>query len=403
MTDSETPRLSGTCRALFLGPNPKIRRDLTPMLAHYAPGLSAQELVSYPSRQDLAGTLKHHQPTLCFLDVLSDQHVALPLIGDLLKLNPKLPVIAVLGTKDADLIMRCLRQGARDVLLQPFTNEQVEAAVRNLAKLQTAGRSGGTPAKIYCVMPAKGGCGASTVACSLACQWKRMGSNRVLLADLDPLAGTQSFLLKGKSNYSFMDVLNRQADIDSDLWKAMIIQRQGVDVLLAPEVMLEGVNELTDAASVIEYARHAYDIVVLDAGGVYGDWNLSQAHLCDELLLVTTNELTALQAVQRAMNYLESNRVGRWKVKLVVNRYDRHVGLSRDVIGTALQTDIYYLLPSDYDAIQKALMEGKTIPSSSDFGKGVIGLTDRLAGREEGAKKGSSMGSLFSLFSRTQS
>ena len=98
---------------------------------------------------------------------------------------------------------------------------------------------------------------------------------------------------------------------------------------------------------------------------MYGDWNLSQALMADEILLITTNELTSLQAVQRALTYLDNNGVRRWKVRLIVNRYDRHVGLSRDVIGTALHTDIYHLMPADYDAIQKALMEGKPLAQNT--------------------------------------
>ena len=86
------------------------------------------------------------------------------------------------------------------------------------------------------VMPAKGACGASTIACNLAFQWKRHGAKRVLLADLDPLTGTMSFLLKIKSIYSFVDVLMRGGELDHDLWNSMVTHVQGIDVLLAPEV-----------------------------------------------------------------------------------------------------------------------------------------------------------------------
>jgi pilus assembly protein CpaE len=252
-------------------------------------------------------------------------------------------------------------------------------------------------------MPAKGGCGASTIASNLAYQLKRVGDKRILLADLDALAGTLSFLLKIKSNYSFMDVLARSGEIDQDLWKAVVTHRQGVDVLLSPEVMTDGVSDLKDASAIVEYARGAYDLVVLDAGSVYGDWNLSQAHLSDEILLITTNELTSLQAVQRALSYLDANSVGRYKIRLIVNRYDRHVGLSRDVIGTALHMDIYHLMPTDYDAIQKSLMEGKPLAATTNFGKSVIGLVDRLAGSSEPLKRNTSLSGLLSLFSRTSS
>jgi pilus assembly protein CpaE len=312
-------------------------------------------------------------------------------------------VLALLSGNDPDLILRCLRTGALDFLLQPFTADQVEAALGKVARFQPAvDHTGKEPAKIFAIMPAKGACGATTVAFNLAFQWKRMGTKRILLADLDPLTGTLSFLLKVKSTYSFLDVLQRAHELDADLWNAMVTQVNGVDILLAPDLMAEGAQDLQDPSPILDYARHNYDVVILDAAGVYGPWNLNQARAANELLLVTTNELPALQAAQRALSYLDTNRIGRWKVRLVVNRYLRDVGLSRDVIGTALHTEVFDSLPSDYESVQKALMEGKPIPSGTPFGKSIIQLADHLGGRQQGMKKSSSsLGSLFGLFSRT--
>jgi Flp pilus assembly CpaE family ATPase len=86
-------------------------------------------------------------------------------------------------------------------------------------------------------------------------------------------------------------------------------------------------------------------VVVLDTNSVYGEWNLNQARLANELLLITTNELPALQAAQRALSYLDTHRIGRWKIRLIVNRYHRDVGLSRDVIGTALHNEVFEIFP----------------------------------------------------------
>jgi pilus assembly protein CpaE len=349
-------------------------------------------------RHQLAEVLASETPNLCLLEISEPREAGLALIPDLLRIDAKLPIVVVLSNNDPELVLRCLRQGASDFLIPPFTSEQVEGALQKIARLQPhrATKSG----KVYCVMPAKGGCGASTIASNLAYQMRR-GDKRILLADLDPLAGTLSFLLKIKSNYSFMDALARSHDIDADLWKAVVNTRQGVDVLLSPEVMTEGMSELKDASSIVEYARGTYDLVVLDTGGVYGDWNLSQAQLADEILLVTTNELTSLQAVQRSLSYLDANNIGRFKLRLIVNRYDRHTGLSKDVIGAALHIDIFHIMPSDYEAIQRSLMEGKPLGPATNFGKSVIGLVDRLAGTAEPAKKNSSLSGLRSLFSRT--
>ena len=106
---------------------------------------------------------------------------------------------------------------------------------------------------------------------------------------------------------------------------------------------------------------------------------------------MTTNELTALQAVQRALSYLDANNIPRYKLRLIVNRYDRHTGLSKDVIGTALHTDVFHILPSDYEAIQKSLMEGKPLGHTTAFGKSVAGLVDLMSGSSEPHKKSSSL------------
>ena len=400
MSQPEAAKFAGNWKALFICPKAQIIRDLAPLLSRYLSNFSGAELSAIPNRHQIAEAIAVEQPNLCFLEVGEDMDRSLAIIPDLLRADPKLPIIVVLSTNDPEQVLRCLRQGASDFLIQPFTAEQVEAALQKISRLQPSRTK--NPGKVYCIMPAKGGCGASTVASNFAYQLKR-GDKRILLADLDPLAGTMSFLLKIKSNYSFMDVLARAGDIDADLWKAMVTNRQGVDVLLAPEVMTEGMAELSDATAIVEYARNSYDLVVLDAGSVYGEWNLSLAQIADELMLVTTNELTSLQAVQRALSYLDTNNIGRYKIRLIVNRYDRHVGLSKDVIGTALHTDIYHILPTDYEAIQKALMEGKPLPANSTFGKGMTALVDRLAGGAEAPKKGGSLSGLLSLFSRTSS
>ncbi len=391
-------------RAFLIAPMSRMTQELAPLFAVHLAGVTVVEARAYPSPRDLAATLGGGAPHLVFLDVASDREQALQLLSDMTRLEPSIQIIALLAGNEPDLILRCLRAGAVDFLIQPFTSDQMEAALAKLARLQPGGESGGQePGKIFAVMPAKGACGATTIACNLAFQWKRLGAKRVLLADLDPLAGTMSFLLKIKSTFSFLDALQRAHELDSDLWGAMVTTVSGVDVLLSPELMVEGSAELTDPAPILEYARHAYDIIVVDTGGVYGEWNLNTARLANELLLVTTNELPALQAAQRALSYLDTNRIGRWKIRLLVNRYFRDVGLSREVIGTALHTEVFDILPSDYEAVQKSLMEGKPAPSNTVFGKGIMQLADRLGGRTETVKKSTSLGGLLGLFSRTKS
>jgi len=402
MANREAPG-SASKRTIVISPDARMRDELQPLLQAYLTGVPASQFRTYPSPRDLLDGMSAGPSNLIFLDVVSDRDEALQLMAEMTRLGPTVNVVALLNGNDPDFILRCLRAGAVDFLVQPFTSDQIEAALAKLAR-QTSTTEGSTrePAKVYAIMPAKGACGATTIALNLAFQWKRQGVKRILLADMDPLTGTLSFLLKIKSVYSFFDVLQRAHELDADLWRAMVTNVEGVDVLLSPEVMIEPGQELRDPSPILDYARHNYDVVVLDTGTVYGEWNLNQARHANELLLVTTNELPALQAAQRALSYLDTNRIGRWKVRLIVNRYMRDVGLSREVIGTALHTEVFDIIPSDYEAVQKALIDGKATPSSTAFGKSLSQIADRLRGGRTDGKKSSALGGLLGLFSKTK-
>jgi len=392
-------------RGVVISPNSRMVRELAPLLESHLVGSSINFVSSYPSPRDIAGTLGGTSPQLVFLDLASDPERALQLLAEMVRLGSPVQVLALLPGNDPDLMLRCLRSGAADFLLEPFTAEQLETVLAKIARMQPAAEAGSDTARIIAVMPAKGASGATTIACNLAFYWKRMGANRVLLADLDPLTGTLSFLLKIKSVFSFLDALQRAHELDADLWRAMVTTVNGVDVLLAPELITENPPELNDPSPILEYARHAYDVIILDAGNVYGDWNLNQARAAQEVLLITTNELPSLQAAQRALSYMDANRVGRWKIRLLVNRYQREVGLSREVIGTALHTEVFDAIPSDYESVQKALMEGKPVPANSAFGKSLTQVVERLGVRGGGGeteKKGSSLSGLLGLFSKTK-
>lgn len=389
-------------RGVVISPNARMVRELAPLLESHLVGSTISFVSTYPSPRDIASALGGELPQLVFLDLASDPERAIQLLNELVRLGGTVQVLALLPANDSDLMLRCLRSGAADFLIEPFTADQLETVLAKAARMQPAAETAADNTRIIAVMPAKGACGATTVACNLAFYWKRMGAKRVLLADLDPLTGTLSFLLKIKSVFSFLDALQRAHELDADLWRAMVTTVNGVDVLLAPELITDNPPELNDPSPILEYARRAYDVIILDAGNVYGDWNLNQARMAQEVLLVTTNELPSLQAAQRALSYMDANRVGRWKIRLLVNRYQREIGLSREVIGTALHAEVFDAIPSDYDSVQKALMEGKPVPANTPFGKALTQVVERLGVRRgEGEKKSGSLGGLFGLFSKT--
>ncbi len=372
-------------KTLVICPNKGMAGELAPILSHGLPLAPVHVTNDYPDRRPLADLLKRVDAKLCFLDVSSNLEMALQVAADIHTLNAAMPVVALLPGNNPDLILRCLRQGAAEFLIRPFTTDQIDAAVEKVARLIPAPSARAAWAKTVAVFPAKGACGATTIACNLAFQSKRLGSKKVLLADLDPLTGTISFLLKLKSTYSFLDVLSRQGNLDDDLWKQMVTVHQGMDVLLPPENLMDGIDHLNDAGPILNYAQRFYETTIVDCGNSYTDWNLSVAYACDELILATTNELPSLQSAQRALAWFEHHRIDQSKIRVVVNRYERMIGLSSDVIGSALQTEVFQVIPADYDAVQRSQMEGKPLPAGSVAGKSMAALAERVCGKRGNA------------------
>jgi len=395
-------------KSLIICPNQMMSAALVEALGRGVPQGAALQVPTYPPGHALTEMLITHLPTVCFLDVGSDSERALGTLVELVTANPKLPLVALLASNDPETILRCVRQGASEFLIQPFTDDQFGQMVERVNKKLLAGKGDGSQSRIYCLMPAKGACGATTVASNLAFQFKRQTAKKLLLADLDQFTGTLSFILKLKPNYSFTDALHHSHELDPAMWKSLVTQTGGLDVLMSPENSADASgSDQQDPTAIVEFMRTMYDIAVLDTGGVYGAWNLALAKICDELLLVTTNELPALQASQRALSYLDQNRIDRSKIRLVVNRYNRDVGLSKEVIETALHEEVFHVLPSDYDSVQRALIDGKPIPVGSALGKAMVEMGERLEQKDpETTRKSagsSTWGGLLSLFSRTSS
>jgi pilus assembly protein CpaE len=208
-------------------------------------------------------------------------------------------------------------------------------------------------------------------------------------------------VFKIKSNYSFLDVLRHAGALDEDIWKQMVTTSRNIDVLPAPDAVVDPTAELPAATPVLDFARYSYDVIIADAGGPEGDWNLSVARTADEVLLVTTNELPELDASQRALICLEANGIERDRMRIVVNRYAEDRGLGMECIARALGQDVFEALPVDDQELERSLMDGRPIASGTPVGKSIVRLATRLLELDKPASgKRRPAGGLLGLLSR---
>lgn len=374
-------------KPLLLCPTADTARRLRAAFAEA--GVATPALISeYPRAGAAAALAVERGCNLCLVDLAADEDQALHTIGDA---SSAIPVVAVTMRQDADIMLRALRRGARD-----FLSEISASQVRELLDRLDRGRSS-EPAqqgKLYCVVPGKPGCGASTLAVHLAAEEHAAG-RKVLLVDADPLAGAIAFLLKLKSEYHLGDVLRDWKRMDEDLWSRLVTSWRGVDVVLAPDdpaIRCPVVPEL--ATELAAFWRKRYDVTILDTPDARAAVDSGFAAGADEVLLVATNELAALHASRRGLDLLTQTATARSGMRLILNRYQPSTGLKRDDVRAALQVEPFATLSNDYELLQTALLEGRPAPAGSRFAAGVRALAGALRGAVPAAGKTSWLGRL---------
>lgn len=348
----------------------------------------AVHIPEYPRTGAMAALGAEHHANICFIDLVTNEQHALLLVAEA---AVEMTVVAMHPQHDAELILRALRRGSSDFLSE-LTVDQVAGILERLRKGRIAPQARPVGA-VYCVMPGKPGCGASTLAAQFAVEARRLGIARVLLIDGDFLTASVAFQLKLRSDFHLGDALRDLKRMDGDLWSRLTVACQGVDVLLGPEDCSTQLSMTrSEASDLLSFLRDRYDIVVFDLPGPAMAVDSGLALLAGDLILVTTNELSALHATRRAIEYLEHSGIGRERIKLVLNRYTPNTGIKREDVRTVLRLDPMAALANDYHAIQCAILEGRPLPEAVSFSRNVANLARSLCSPkddESAASKGS--------------
>lgn len=366
-------------RPLVICPNVMLRDQLRDALVH----MLGAEFTDYPEVPAAVEAARRHRCNVCLVESESQPEKALEAIREFAAFS--LPVIVVQSREDGASMLRSLRVGASDFLIAPVSAGAVEAALARLAE-RVVPPDGQNASRIWAVVPGKGSCGATTLAVNLAFRLASELRGPVLLADLDLLTGSVGFHLNLKATFTAVDALGEWAQMDDDLWNRVVTSRGKVDVLLAPEEPQRVEANPRRMQALAELWRKRYRATLLDCALPSSEVTLCAARVADQVLVMTTNEIAALHATRRTLQYLERNGIAPDRMEVVVSRYLPRVGLDQATIEKALWRPVYALLPNDFAGVQQRLLEGDLVKEQSEFGAAVSALARRMTG--EGRKPG---------------
>jgi pilus assembly protein CpaE len=256
-----------------------------------------------------------------------------------------------------ELLMRCMRAGAREFLAQPVTTSSiaeaiVRASVRRPVTLQ-AKKQGGN---LLVFAGAKGGSGVTTVATNFAVSVAQESGRSTVLIDLNLPIGDAALSLGLRPLYSTVNALMNFSRLDSNYLSTLLVKHNsGLSVLAAPDKY--GPAQITEEAldRLLYVARQEFDYVVVDAGSKLDPTikALFAPAANSKVYLVLQVGVSELRNANRLIS--EYFRTSGVKVEVVLNRYTgRTLAIDEARIAKALTMPIAWKVPGDYPAAQNA-------------------------------------------------
>ena len=250
----------------LIGPDEERRKAAANALAGCQGG-EIREFSTYPpSLDDVPKLLEQHYDVI-IIDLDSHPEYALELVESICA-NGAATVMVYSVKADSELLVRCMRAGAREFLTLPFAQSTMaEALVRASARRPAARPAKKTGGRLLVFLGAKGGDGVTTLACNFAVSLAQESGQSTLLIDLDLPLGDAALNLGVVAEYSTINALQNAARLDSAfLSKLLVKHSSGVSVLAAPGKFpqFQATNEAIDR--LLAVARQDFDNVVIDMG-----------------------------------------------------------------------------------------------------------------------------------------
>src|SRR5713226_7738556 len=307
-----------------------------------------------------------------------------------------LMVIALHNTGEPELILSALRAGAHEFLHPPLKANLQQALERRSLEQKKTREHLREKGKVLGFVSAKGGCGATTIACHTAAELGRQGM-RVLLADMDFEAGMVRFLMKTKSPYSVLDALNHLHRLDQSYWNALISNGlPGLEIISAPQALVSKQQPNQEQMqNMLTFVRGQYDFSILDLGRSLNLTAMNALDEIDETYLVTTLDVPALHQSKQIIQTLSNVGYGRERLRLVLNRMPQRLDVTPDELEKMMSLPVFATLPNDYPSLYDSYLEGSLLPPSSRLGKELSRMAVKVAGIQPDEKSGKKKFSLF--------
>jgi pilus assembly protein CpaE len=336
----------------LIGPDDLRRRSAFHALTECA-GCDIKEFSNYPASLDEVPKLLDQRFDVLIIDLDSSPEFALELVESICA-NGVATVMVYSAEANPDLLVRCMRAGAREFLTLPFASGVIaEALVRASARRSAVRPSKKTTGKLLVFLGAKGGSGTTTLACNFAVSLAQESGQSTLLIDLDLPLGDAALNLGIVAEYSTINALQNSARLDSSFLGTLLIRHSsGVSVLAAPGKFPQYQASNDSIDKLLQVARQDFDNVVVDVGSRLDLTGTALFKEATAIYLITQVGIPELRNSNRLISSFFTS--GGPKLEIVINRWaPKTLGVAEEHITKALTRPAQWKIPDDYATVRR--------------------------------------------------
>src|SRR5271167_259606 len=317
-------------------------------------------------------------PDVILVDIATESVTAALRAVELLHQElPDAAVFAVGPMTQPQLIVSAMRAGVREYIERPTTTtDLLEAFVRLSATRRKPGRET-SRGKVFTIVNAKGGSGATTVAVNLALALQSV--QRTALIDMAPL-GHCALHLNLKPAFTVSDAITNLHRLDSSLLESFMSRHdRGLQVLAGPSAPTAIEHSASDFARLFDTMVGQFHYIVVDASSRLDSATRLVSNLSEKILLIAHADVASLWSAGRVAQYLGESG-SRDRFALVLNRYRKVAGFNEAETEAAIGAPVLWRIPNQYFAVSSAIDRGVPLmqQGSSEISRSIAGLAEYL-------------------------
>jgi pilus assembly protein CpaE len=327
-------------------------------------------------------------PEVILVDIPADGSLtALRAIELLHQELPESSLFAIGSMSQPQLIVSAMRSGAREYIERPTTTtDLLEAFVRLTSTRRKPGRES-SRGKMFSIVNAKGGSGATTVAVNLALALQSAHGGTALV-DLAPL-GHCTLHLNLKPHFTVADAITNLHRLDASLLDSFMARDgSGLQVLAGAALPTPLEPSASDFARLFDMIGGHFRYIVVDTSSRLDGATRLVSNLSEKVLLVSHADVASLWSAARIAQYL-SETGSRERFALILNRYRKISGFNEMETEAAIGAPVLWRIPNQYFAVSAAIDRGVPLmqQANTEIARSFAGLAHLLTKDDPDVKR----------------